>query len=121
MQRATKIVATLGPASSDYSVLHNLIASGVDVVRLNFSHGTAADHCARIDTLRQAMQAVLDMDLVMRAAIGNAAFFRVDGALYEMAPPPKPASSAATSCASLPAARCWSRLDRNSCSMRIAS
>ncbi len=58
MQRATKIVATLGPASSDYTVLHNLIASGVDVVRLNFSHGTAADHCARIDTLRKAMQAV---------------------------------------------------------------
>src|SRR6267143_616176 len=44
MPRSTKIVASLGPASSDPVVLERMIRAGVDVVRLNFSHGTAADH-----------------------------------------------------------------------------
>src|SRR5881394_3799058 len=44
MLRSTKIVATLGPASSDPAILERMIRAGVDVVRLNFSHGTAADH-----------------------------------------------------------------------------
>src|SRR5216117_1379536 len=44
MPRSTKIVATLGPASSDSMVLERMIRAGVDVVRLNFSHGSAADH-----------------------------------------------------------------------------
>jgi pyruvate kinase len=52
MQRATKIVATLGPASSTPERLAELVAAGVDVVRLNFSHGTAADHRQRVETLR---------------------------------------------------------------------
>jgi pyruvate kinase len=47
MLRSTKIVATLGPASSDPEVLERMVLSGVDVVRLNFSHGTADDHLAR--------------------------------------------------------------------------
>ncbi|HZF78391.1 MAG TPA: pyruvate kinase, partial [Rubrivivax sp.] len=46
MIRATKIVATLGPASSDPAVLERLLLAGVDVVRLNFSHGKAQDHIA---------------------------------------------------------------------------
>ena len=53
MQRATKIVATLGPASSDHKSLTALVAAGVDVVRLNFSHGTADDHRKRIELLQQ--------------------------------------------------------------------
>ena len=53
MPRATKIVATLGPASSTPEQLAALVAAGVDVVRLNFSHGTAADHKLRVDTLRE--------------------------------------------------------------------
>jgi pyruvate kinase len=52
MPRATKIVATLGPASSDPEVLERLIRAGVDVVRLNFSHGTADDHIARANLVR---------------------------------------------------------------------
>jgi pyruvate kinase len=44
MPRLTKIVATLGPASSEPSILETLIRAGVDVVRLNFSHGKAEDH-----------------------------------------------------------------------------
>ena len=51
--RATKIVATLGPASSSADVLKQLMTAGVDVVRLNFSHGTAADHQARAKQVRE--------------------------------------------------------------------
>ena len=51
-QRSTKIVATLGPASSSPERLAELVAAGVDVVRLNFSHGTAEDHKKRIEILR---------------------------------------------------------------------
>ena len=40
-QRRTKIVATLGPSTDDVTVLENLIRAGVDVLRLNFSHGAA--------------------------------------------------------------------------------
>ncbi|MCX7150026.1 MAG: pyruvate kinase [Rhodocyclales bacterium] len=53
-QRSTKIVATLGPASSSPERLAELVAAGIDVVRLNFSHGTAEDHKKRIDVLRDA-------------------------------------------------------------------
>jgi len=54
MQRSTKIVATLGPASSDREVLTRMIAAGVDVVRMNFSHGSAEEHLARAELVRQA-------------------------------------------------------------------
>jgi pyruvate kinase len=53
MTRATKIVATLGPASSDPEVLERLLRAGVDVVRLNFSHGAAQDHIARANLVRE--------------------------------------------------------------------
>jgi pyruvate kinase len=50
--RRTKIVATLGPASSDASVLEGMIEAGLDVVRMNFSHGTAAEHGERVNLVR---------------------------------------------------------------------
>ncbi len=50
--RKTKIVATLGPSSSSEEMLARMIMAGVNVVRLNFSHGTAADHIARAETVR---------------------------------------------------------------------
>ncbi|WP_374278903.1 pyruvate kinase [Azonexus sp.] len=53
MSRHTKIVATLGPASSTPEVLERMVAAGVDVVRMNFSHGTAEDHKARAATIRE--------------------------------------------------------------------
>jgi len=53
MPRATKIVATLGPASSSPEVLERMIRAGVDVVRLNFSHGTAQDHIDRAQLVRE--------------------------------------------------------------------
>ena len=51
--RRTKIVATLGPATESDEALDSLIKAGVDVVRLNFSHGTAAEHQARAEKLRR--------------------------------------------------------------------
>jgi pyruvate kinase len=55
-RRATKIVATLGPASSDAAILEQMIRAGVNVVRLNFSHGKAQDHIDRARLVREAAQ-----------------------------------------------------------------
>lgn len=52
-QRKAKIVATLGPASTDIAVIRALFEAGADVFRLNFSHGTHDDHRARYDAVRQ--------------------------------------------------------------------
>ncbi len=54
MHRATKIVATIGPASSSPEVLLQMMQAGLDVVRLNFSHGTADDHRKRAEDVREA-------------------------------------------------------------------
>ena len=54
IRRATKIVATLGPASSDPQLLEQMIRAGVNVVRLNFSHGKAQDHIDRATAVRAA-------------------------------------------------------------------
>ncbi|NYS59970.1 pyruvate kinase [Vreelandella salicampi] len=51
--RRTKIVATLGPASDREGVLEAMLAAGVDVVRLNFSHGTPEDHRRRLNSVRE--------------------------------------------------------------------
>jgi pyruvate kinase len=51
--RATKIVATLGPATNSPEVLERILRAGVDVVRLNFSHGTAQDHIDRATLVRE--------------------------------------------------------------------
>ena len=58
MLRSTKIVATLGPASSDPAVLEKMIVAGVDVVRLNFSHGTADDHHKRAEMVKDIARKV---------------------------------------------------------------
>jgi pyruvate kinase len=52
-RRRTKIIATLGPASSTAEVLAKLHQTGADVFRLNFSHGTHEDHAARIAVIRE--------------------------------------------------------------------
>ncbi|HVB49464.1 MAG TPA: pyruvate kinase [Burkholderiales bacterium] len=53
MLRSTKIVATLGPASSSPAVLERMIRAGVDVARLNFSHGSAEDHLKRAELVKE--------------------------------------------------------------------
>ena len=57
MERRTKIVATLGPATDDPKALDALIEAGVDVVRLNFSHGTPEEHNERAEKVRNRARA----------------------------------------------------------------
>ncbi len=57
MVRRTKIVATLGPSTDDPKVLDEMIRAGVDVVRLNFSHGTAEEHKNRAEFVRNRSRA----------------------------------------------------------------
>src|ERR1700739_170114 len=52
-RRRTKIIATLGPASSSIEVMTRLFQAGADVFRLNFSHGTHDDHASRFAMIRE--------------------------------------------------------------------
>ena len=52
--RSTKIVATIGPASRDPEVLVRMVSAGMDVARLNFSHGTPEEHAENISLIRDA-------------------------------------------------------------------
>ena len=54
MQRRAKIVATLGPATDVPEVLYDMCCAGLDVARVNFSHGNHADHLRRLELLRAA-------------------------------------------------------------------
>jgi pyruvate kinase len=56
--RRTKIVATIGPATSTPEMIEKMLEAGMDVARLNFSHGTHADHAGRIALLRDAARAL---------------------------------------------------------------
>jgi pyruvate kinase len=56
--RRTKIVATIGPASSDIATLERLVRAGMDVARLNFSHGTARGHAETAQRVRTAAERV---------------------------------------------------------------
>jgi pyruvate kinase len=58
MARRTKIVATLGPASEAPAVLEALVGAGVDVFRLNLSHGPVEQHLARLGAVRDAAKAI---------------------------------------------------------------
>ena len=53
MRRCTKIVATIGPASQDAQSIESLLKAGVNVARLNFSHGTHEVHAGVIRSLRE--------------------------------------------------------------------
>jgi pyruvate kinase len=57
MQRRTKIVATLGPSTDDPKVLDAMLQAGVDVVRLNFSHGSHEEHMLRAENVRNRARA----------------------------------------------------------------
>jgi pyruvate kinase len=58
MLRRTKIVATLGPATDTPEQLEAILRAGVDVARINFSHGTAEEHIGRVSRLREAARKV---------------------------------------------------------------
>lgn len=57
-RRRTKVIATLGPASSTPEMIERLYRAGADVFRLNFSHGSHEDHAARIATIREVERKV---------------------------------------------------------------
>jgi pyruvate kinase len=57
MPRRTKIVATLGPSTDDPKVLDDMIQAGVDVVRVNFSHGNHEEHVKRAENVRNRARA----------------------------------------------------------------
>lgn len=56
--KATKIVATIGPASERVEIIEAMIRAGADVFRLNFSHGSAQEHAARARAIREAAHRV---------------------------------------------------------------
>ncbi|MDP9136549.1 MAG: pyruvate kinase, partial [Actinomycetota bacterium] len=56
MARRTKIVATLGPATDSALAMADLIVAGVDLVRVNFSHGSFDEHARRIELARGAAE-----------------------------------------------------------------
>src|SRR5690606_17569463 len=58
MMRRTKIVATLGPASSSPAVMERMIEAGVDVVRINFSHGNKDEHIASVELVRSLARSI---------------------------------------------------------------
>ena len=51
--RKTKIICTLGPATEDEAVLRELILSGMDVARINMSHGTYDEHRKKMDAVKK--------------------------------------------------------------------
>src|SRR5690606_10535488 len=67
VQKRTKIVATLGPASANKQTLTNLIYKGVDVCRLNFSHGSLEDHLKVIQTIREINEEHEELHIAMLA------------------------------------------------------
>src|SRR6266581_3308619 len=56
--RRAKVVATIGPASDSQAILKDLIRAGIDVARLNFSHGTQEQHGRSIRAIREAAEAM---------------------------------------------------------------
>lgn len=52
--RKTKIICTIGPASESEEMLRSLMSAGMDVARLNFSHGSRAEQLAKIETIKRS-------------------------------------------------------------------
>src|SRR3954470_23018863 len=90
MTRRTKIVATLGPATDAPEVLDAALRAGIDVARVNFSHGTADEHVARVARFRDAAKRVGKFAAVladlpgpkMRVKMPALRFLNVDDTVY---------------------------------------
>ena len=71
--RSTKIVSTLGPASEGIRVIKSLMTSGVNVFRLNFSHGKHQDHLKSIKTIRE-LEKKLNLQIAILADLQGPKF-----------------------------------------------
>lgn len=69
----TKIVATIGPASDSPEMIRKMLLAGMNVARLNFSHGNYNDHALRIKRLREASEE-LDLALMQRPVMWQMPF-----------------------------------------------
>src|SRR5437773_782250 len=78
MSRRTRIVATLGPATDGPGVLEKMLEAGVDVARINFSHGSADDHLGRV--ARRRRHTMLD------GGTGTRSWCRKGGRRHDAAP-----------------------------------
>lgn len=69
--KRTKIIATIGPASDTYEAIHELIESGVNGVRLNFSHGTHEERLVQIPWIRKASAALGKPVAIIQGSTGS--------------------------------------------------
>ena len=77
--KRTKIVCTLGPSSSTLPVIKELIKAGMNVARINMSHGTHAEHRERIELVRAAareLQTVVGISLIFKGRRSGQGFYR---------------------------------------------
>lgn len=86
--RHTKIIATIGPASSHASVITGMITAGVNVFRLNFSHGTQAGHADVIKTIREVSNSMGRIVAILQDLSGPKirTGANVDGAVLHLLP-----------------------------------
>ena len=56
MERKTKIICTIGPASESKEMMRKLVDTGMNIIRLNFSHGDYEEHGRRIKTIREIVK-----------------------------------------------------------------
>ena len=114
--RNAKIVATLGPASSDRETVRALFIAGVDVFRLNFSHGSAADHRARFALLRElekelgrpiAILADLQGPKLRVGAFANGPVMLVEGQTFRLDLDPAVGDSRRAACRTRRFSRHW--------------
>ena len=93
--RRTKIVATLGPATDDPQVMAGMVRAGLDVARINFSHGTRDSQIRRIELVRQAARdALILAQAESEAPPSNTAFAAADLFLADAPEPKLPVSGA---------------------------
>ena len=104
--RRAKIVATLGPATSDYETVESLVRAGLDVARLNLSHGDHATHERNFEYVRRASEATGRQSVAMPSTLPS--------------PSARRSASRASARASRPAPRAAKKTSRSTARQRKA-
>ena len=63
--KKTKIICTMGPATADDEVLKEIMRSGMDVARINFSHGNGAEHLPKVEQIKRLREDVYKRQLLL--------------------------------------------------------